>query len=199
LWSKFLTENSYLNQVQSNKIQNTNKSLKIWRKIYFRNPLLSTTVVLCFLSENNLPKFFNLKKFPIQFEEKIRKLKMFQFESLYKEIYNQKDYLKNDIVISTMLFDSVKIILFLFSYEITLLSQTLTSKFKENSSNFETKFVKLLLMKITTLLLEIYKLKTINKQAYKIHLREDVNKLFHSIILNHNECINFIILNVILV
>ena len=42
----------------------------------------------------------------------------------------------------------------------------------------------------------MYELKNINKTVYKNYLKSDINKLFHSIILNNNECISYIIINV---
>ncbi len=42
----------------------------------------------------------------------------------------------------------------------------------------------------------MYELKNINKTVYKNYLKSDINKLFHSIILNNSECISYIIINV---
>ena len=94
------------------------------------------------LTEINFNIIFENKIFPDHLEQKLNSMKLFDMNSLIKDIYHQKDFIKNDTLLTMVLFDCFKIILFIYNYEFSFNKDILSNKYKEQLNSFHIKFVK---------------------------------------------------------
>ena len=82
-----------------------------------------------------------MKKFPYIINEKINKIKLFKTSTLIMEVYNQKEFLRNDTLITTMIFDCIKIIIFVYNYEFSFNKDYLTAVYQGNIDYLNVKYV----------------------------------------------------------
>jgi hypothetical protein len=102
---------------------------------------MSTLISLSILTEKNLNKLVQNKDIPMMIEEKMIQLKLFNINKLIDDVYLQKDFLRNDKLVTVILFDCIKIIMFLYNYQFSFNHNILLINFQENTDLFNVKYV----------------------------------------------------------
>lgn len=98
-------------------------------------------ITLSILTEKNINKLIQVKDFPLLVEDKMNQIKLFNFNKVIDDIYLQKDFLRNDKLITVIIFDCVKIIIFLYTYQLSFNRHYLIASFQGNTDLFHLKYV----------------------------------------------------------
>ncbi len=115
--------------------------VRCWKKIYYKNPIMSSLMSLSILTEKNLNKLFQYTDIPMMIEEKLNQIKLFNIIKLINDIYSQKDLLRNDKLVTVILFDCIKIIMFIYNYQFSFNNNLLFTSFQENIDLLNVKYV----------------------------------------------------------
>ena len=139
--SKKIVLRSYIkSKISISSINYESLLLKFWHKLFNKNPILAALVSLSILTEN-YNNLINFTSFAF-FDEKIENIKLLDFKNLIRDLYHQKDIIKNDIIITTIIIDCIKIVIFIYNFEFSRNKSLIYNKFEQNMHLYNTKFVK---------------------------------------------------------
>jgi hypothetical protein len=102
---------------------------------------MSSLICLSILTDKNLNNLVQYKDIPLMIEERMIQIKLFNINKLIEDIYLNKDYLRNDKLVTVIIFDCIKIIIFLYNYQSSFNRNLLFTNFQENTDLLNVKYV----------------------------------------------------------
>ncbi len=102
---------------------------------------MSSLICLSILTDKNLNNLVQYKDIPLMIEERMIQIKLFNINKLIEDIYLNKDYLRNDKLVTVIIFDCFKIIIFLYNYQSSFNRNLLFTNFQENTDLLNVKYV----------------------------------------------------------
>jgi hypothetical protein len=102
---------------------------------------MSSLICLSILTDKNLNNLVQYKDIPLMIEERMIQIKLFNINKLIEDIYLNKDYIRNDKLVTVIIFDCIKIIIFLYNYQSSFNRNLLFTNFQENTDLLNVKYV----------------------------------------------------------